>query len=300
MNGGRRRLAEAVDALRGAGRVDPGQSLGRQVDQLEAIARRVRRLSLCRAYATGAGHLGSELSATDILVALYCSVTAPARPAHGRDPHADRVILSKGHAAVALYGVLTAAGILDPSRLTADEDDADALPGHPASGLVPGADATTGSLGHGLSLGLGAALGARIDGARSRTWVVLGDGELQEGSNWEALMLAAHLRLGSLTAVIDANRLQQGSKVSEVNGIEPLRAKLEAFGWRCTDADGHDFRSLLPALTPPPDAAYRRPHAVIANTVKGSGVAFMAGRPEWHHRIPDEEELVRGLAELDD
>lgn len=294
-------IMDALYDLEAVRRVNPELPLQQQVNELSSIARRIRRLSLRRAHATGLGHLGSEYSVTDILVALYCSVMRLPESAgtRTRDLGADRLILSKGHAAIALYATMIAAGVLDASRLRAWEGGGDDLPGHPDAGLIPEVDATTGSLGHGLSLGVGAAIAARIDGLRSRTFVVLGDGELQEGSNWEALMFAAHLQLGNLIAVIDANRLQQGSRVSATNSLDPLRGKLESFGWQCSAVNGHDFADLLGTLGNLPDLASQAPRAIIAHTTKGFGVSFMMDNPAWHHRIPNDRELARGLAELD-
>ncbi|MFG2543591.1 transketolase [Streptomyces sp. NPDC048594] len=292
-----RGTVDVVDELTDFGQVDTRLPLGEQIDALRAVAAWVRRVSLHRAHTTGQGHLGGEFSATDILVALYCAAMRLPESAERPDTGADRLILSKGHAVVALYAVMVAAGVLHPSRLRAGRRDD--LPGHPVRGSVPGITATTGSLGHGLPLGVGAALGARLDGSGSRTFVVLGDGELQEGSNWEAFMLAAHLRLGNLTAIVDANRLQQGGRVCDTNSLEPLPEKLESFGWRCSVIDGHDFGTLLGTLRRPPGDATGAPTAVVTRTTKGHGVSFMADDPSWHHRIPDAQELARAAAELD-
>ncbi|MFE6184693.1 transketolase [Streptomyces sp. NPDC056465] len=287
--------AGTEERLGRAGRTGPELPLDRQADGLRDVARWARRLAVRRAHATGQGHIGGEFSVVDILVTLYCAVMRLPGSAGGPDP--DRLILSKGHAAVALYAAMAAAGVLDHSRLRADGGDG--LPGHPVKGSAPGIEATTGSLGHGLSLGVGAALGSRMDGSRARTFVVLGDGELQEGSNWEAFMLAAHLRLGNLTAVVDANGLQQGGRVSTTNGIEPLEDKMRAFGWCCSTVDGHDFEAMLGTLTLSPGTESRQPRVVVARTTKGYGVSFMADDPSWHHRIPTDDELVRALGELD-
>lgn len=273
--------------------MDPSHSLPERVAALSAIARQVRRISLRRAHSTGLGHLGSDFSVTDILVTLYFSVMKLSR-AGAADP--DRLILSKGHAAVALYGTLIAAGLVDSARL-ATWGRGDGLPGHPTAGTLPGIDATTGALGHGLSLGVGRAIAARRDNSATRTFVVVGDGELQEGSNWEALMLGAHLRLGNLAVVVDANRLQQGAWTNSINSLEPLPAKLESFGWACESVNGHDFSELMSALTPEPDPN-GPPRAVVAQTIKGHGVSFMSDDPSWHHRIPNDDELILALAEL--
>ncbi|MGW4368023.1 transketolase [Nocardia takedensis] len=285
------------DDLIAIGQLAPDLPLPKQIEQLSSIARWVRRTCLRQSHAMNAGHLGSEFSVTDILVTLYCSVMKLPLSARTCDRAADRLILSKGHAAVALYATLVAAGVLETSRLNGLGGN---LPGHPVSWLVPGVDATTGSLGHGLSVGVGLALAAKMDQSGSRTFVVLGDGELQEGSNWEAIMLAAHQRLGNLTAVIDANRLQQGTWVSSTNDLEPLRSKFDAFGWRCRTVDGHNFADLISAFAIEPGEMEERPGVVIATTIKGFGVSFMMNEPSWHHRIPTDLELFHGLEELDD
>lgn len=233
----------------------------------------------------------------DILVVLLCSAMRRGTPGAGGG---DRLILSKGHAVAAWYATLVAAGRLDPSWLVRTGRDGDHVPGHPVAGSVDGIEVTTGSLGHGLSIGVGVALADRIDASRSRTFVVVGDGELQEGSNWEAIMLGAHSRLANLVAIVDANGLQQGAPVSETNQVEPLRAKFEAFGWRVEDVDGHDVAQLLRALADPAESVGDdgRPTAVLARTTKGFPVSFMMNEPSWHHRVPTDEEFARASDEL--
>lgn len=168
------------------------------------------------------------------------------------------------------------------------------LNGHPSRRAVPGVETSTGPLGHGLPVGVGAAVGLRLRGSPARTVVVLGDGELQEGSNWEAAMAAAHHRLTGLTAIVDRNGLQQGASTRETNDLEPLAAKFRAFGWETTEVDGHDHLALLEAVTAP----RTRPRCVIARTVKGRGVSFMENRVEWHHRVPDAAQARAALEEL--
>lgn len=262
---------------------------------LGSWARRTRRSVLSMINSAQQGHIGGDFSVTDILTVAYLLVLRidPADPlAAGR----DRFILSKGHCAASLYSTLAYAGYFDPSELNSFMKPMSPLNGHPNRNTVPGVETNTGPLGHGLPVGVGAALGARLRGLDSRVIVVTGDGELQEGSNWEALMTAAHYRLGQLTVVVDRNRLQQGARTEETNQLEPLADKLAAFGCEVEEIDGHDYRQLAAALGPHPGAD--RPHAVIANTVKGKGVSFIEDRAEWHHRVPTQEQVRLAMEEL--
>ncbi|WP_327004495.1 transketolase [Dactylosporangium sp. NBC_01737] len=228
------------------------------------------RRALLRLAATQSVHLGSSLSVVDILVAVHGVMRLT--PEDLTDPDRDRLILSKGHAVWALYAVLSELGLLDlgPGRL---------LPGHPADG-TPGVDAATGALGHGLSIGAGLAMAARLHGRAHRTFVVLGDGELNEGSVWEAAMFAAHRRLGRLTAIVDVNGMQQEGRTADVLDLAPLDDKWRAFGWNVATVDGHDHAALTRCL--PAAADGDRPTVVLARTVKGRGVSFMEHSAEWH------------------
>ena len=170
-----------------------------------------------------------------------------------------------------------------------------ALNGHPNRVKVPGVETNSGPLGHGLPVGVGLALGAKMRGSSPRVFVVLGDGEMQEGSNWEALMAGAHQKLDNLSIVIDRNRLQQGARTDETNRLEPFADKLASFGWEVREIDGHDYQELLGAFGP---AAMGAPVAVLANTIKGKGVSFMEDRVEWHHKVPTDEQLALALEEL--
>ena len=223
------------------------------------------------------GHPGSSLSALEILVALYYRVLRfdPSRP---DEPDRDRVILSKGHAAPALYAILIDLGILPEEARHGLRRLGSPLQGHPDRRFAAGVDASTGSLGHGLSMGVGLALGSARLGRDTTTYVVLGDGECQEGQVWEAAMAAAHLRLGNLTAIVDWNGLQHDKPIADVMGLDPLPDKWAAFGWETEELDGHDLDALVEALQRPHD----RPLAILARTVKGHGVPFMENRAEWH------------------
>jgi transketolase len=240
------------------------------------------------------GHIGGDFSVTDILTALFFHVLTvdPTRPTW---ENRDRFILSKGHCAAALYSTLAASGYFPPSELDTFMAPLSALNGHPNRNKVPGVETNTGPLGHGLPVGVGAAIGAKLSGRDARTYVVLGDGEMQEGSNWEALMSASQYKLDRLTIVIDRNRLQQGASTEETNHLDPLDEKLASFGWEVRMIDGHDYSQLLGALVP---STTGRPVAIIANTIKGKGVSFIENRVEWHHKVPSAEQVELALKEL--
>ena len=249
-------------------------------------------------HAARLGHPGGDLSSADILAALYSSVLR-IDPRNPRMPDRDRFILSKGHCSGALYSILAASGFFPCERLADYMKPLSLLNGHPDRNKVPGVEANTGPLGHGLPIGVGAAKAAQITGARWRTFVLTGDGELQEGSNWEAAMAAAQFRLDNLTVIVDRNRLQQGDETERTVGLEPLADRWRAFGWSVREVDGHDLDELIRTFRAAPFET-GRPSCVIAHTHKGRGVSFMEDRVEWHHRIPTDEELVRALAELDE
>lgn len=241
-----------------------------------------------------AGHIGGDFSVSDILTVLFNGVldVDPAEPAR---PDRDRFILSKGHCAAALYSTLAWCGYFPASELDTFMAPLSALNGHPNRQKVPGVETNTGPLGHGLPVGVGAAIGAKLAGSGERVFVVLGDGEMQEGSNWEALMSAAHHRLDNLFITIDRNRLQQGARTEETNGLDPLPEKLAAFGWEVREIDGHDYGALIGAYRPSETGA---PVAIIANTIKGKGVSFIEDRVEWHHKVPTAEQVELALEEL--
>jgi transketolase len=261
---------------------------------LRQIATDVRATVLKTIAAARLGHVGGDLSVTDILTTLFFGVLRvdPNNPAW---PERDRFILSKGHCAVALYAVLAKRGFIPQDLLLTFAAPLSPLNGHPNRRKVPGVEANTGPLGHGLPIAVGCAIAARLSGSDRRTFVVLGDGELQEGSNWEAAMAAGHRQLASLTAIVDRNRLQQGARTEETNQLEPLADKWLAFGWDVVEVDGHHHAELYETLSA---TSASRPRCVIARTVKGKGVSFMEDRAEWHHKVPTPEQVERALAEL--
>ena len=242
----------------------------------------------------GLGHVGGDLSVSDIMATLFFGVLDldPARPAWA---DRDRFILSKGHCAAALYSALALRGFIPPALLDSFMAPLSVLNGHPNRRKVPGVEANTGPLGHGLPIGVGCAVAAKLAKASWRTFVVLGDGELQEGSNWEAAMSAGHRRLDNLTAIVDRNRLQQGARTEDTNQLEPLADKWRAFGWDVVELDGHDHGALWAAFTAAPAG---KPRCVIARTIKGKGVSFMEDRVEWHHKVPTPAQVEQALAEL--
>jgi transketolase len=262
--------------------------------ELRGIATGIRRTVLGMISGAGQGHIGGDFSVIDSLTVLYNSVL-DLDPADPRRAGRDIFILSKGHAAASLYATLADAGFIAPEALDDYLHPASMLNGHPARAKVAGVETSTGPLGHGLPVAVGAALGQRLAGAGGRVVVITGDGELQEGSNWEAFMSAAHFGLDNLTFLVDRNRLQQGARTEETNALDPLDSKLAAFGWEVREIDGHDFTALEAAFGP---STTGKPVAIIANTVKGKGVSFIEDRAEWHHKVPSAEQVLLAEAEL--
>ena len=263
-------------------------------EMLRLRANRSRTTDLQMIGRAGLGHVGGDLSVLDILTTLFFSVLRvdPEKPEWA---DRDRFVLSKGHTAGALYTTLAAAGFFAEDELRTFAGPMSALNGHPNRTKVPGVETNTGPLGHGLPVALGMAVAGRLAASNRHVYVVLGDGELQEGSNWEAAMTAGHRKLSNLTAVIDRNRLQQGARTEETSGLDPLDDKWRAFGWDVVELDGHDHLALHAAFTAPRGD---RPTCVIANTTKGRGVSFMEDRVEWHHKVPSAEQITLATAEL--
>lgn len=244
----------------------------------------------------GAGHTGGSLSCVDILNVLYNRILR-VFPQCPEDPDRDRYIQSKGHSVEALYVVLADRGFFPAQDLETLCRYGSALAGHPTR-KVPGIEHNTGALGHGLPVGVGMALAAKLDRRGWRVFVLLGDGELTEGSIWEAMLTAAHYKLDNLVVIVDRNGLQITGPTDRVCKTDPLVPKFESFGWTVRTADGHDIDSLTAALTAVPFGS-NAPSAVIAETVKGKGVSFIENRPEWHHRVPDDEQYRTAVAELE-
>jgi transketolase len=265
--------------------------------ELEMVTRRIRGKLVEMSHHTRTPHLGSSLSCVDILVAAYWGALA-IDAQHPLDPNRDRFILSKGHAATALYATLAYRGFFSAELLDSSYARLGArLPEHPIYGCVPGVEATTGSLGHGLPLGLGMALAGRIQGRTYRVFVLMSDGECNEGSVWEAALLAPAQALSNLVVVIDYNKWQATGRSNEVMTLSPLKQKWEAFGWSGYEVDGHNLKSLVELLQNVPDGS-GKPIAIVAHTVKGKGVSFMEDDNNWHYRIPNADELRRAKEEL--
>ncbi len=268
------------------------------LEELELLSRRIRGWLVRITNKKSTAHLASALSCVDILVAAYWGKdTLEINPSKPDDPLRDRIILSKGHAIGALYAVLAYRGFFDESLLETWNEDGGSLPEHPAPGCVPGLELATGSLGHGLPCGLGMALALGIQNADSKVLVVLSDGECNEGTVWEAAMMAPAQGVDNLAVIVDYNKWQATGRSNKVMALQPLAAKWDAFGWNVREVDGHDHAALLEAIC----WAYEKdgkPSAIIAHTIKGKGVSFMEDDNNWHYRAPTEEEVVLAHKEL--
>lgn len=266
------------------------------LNELIATANRIRRRDLQAVFEARAGHIGGEMSVIDILTALYFH-TMNVDPSNPLDPDRDRLVLSKGHTACALYVTLAEKGFFPKDELSTFLQPMSPLNGHPNRVKVPGVETNTGPLGHGLPVAVGMAKAAKLDKAAWRTFVITGDGEMQEGSNWEAIMCAAQFQLDNLTLIIDHNKLQQGASVAETNNVAPLAPKLEAFGWLVEEIDGHNMQQLCSSL----DAASvttDRPKCIIAHTHKGHPISFMSDEVKWHHGVPNAQQYKIAMEEL--
>jgi transketolase len=273
------------------------------IPALAALSRRARRLILESVHTAGAGHIGGPLSVTDLLVSLYFAELRidPADPVH---EHRDRLILSKGHSSIALYTVMALRGYMPIEELATFDQIDSRLQGHPDLTALPGIDMSTGSLGQGLSAGIGMALGARLKNSDFHTWVILGDGEIQEGQVWEAAFVAARYKLNNVTAIVDANDLPQfgwpdSSGHTRTLPFDDPAAKFRAFGWNVIEVDGHDHTALVETWKEV-HAFKDGPTCVIAKTIKGKGVSFMEGNYLWHAQVPTQADLDNAGLELAD
>ncbi len=264
--------------------------------ELQTIARQLRGQIIEMSHRAGTAHLGSALSCVDILVAAYWGVLV-IDPRQSAAPGRDRLILSKGHAASALYAALAYRGFFPKDRLDTYTNAGGRLAEHPGPHCLPGVEWATGSLGHGLPVALGMALAGRIQGCRYRLFVVMSDGECEEGSVWEAAMFAPAHKLDNVTVIIDYNKWQATGRTNEIMAMQPLRQKWEAFGWNACEVDGHDIGALRAVMGAAPDST-GRPRAIIAHTIKGKGVSFMEDDNNWHYRSPKADEVQRARQEL--
>lgn len=265
--------------------------------ELSVIANKVRKHALTAVYSAKSGHPGGSLSIADLLAYLYFEVmnTDPEKP---HDPDRDRLVLSKGHTAPALYGVLAERGYFSTELIPTFRHIGSILQGHPDMKNVPGVDMSTGSLGQGISAAGGMALAAKLDKKPYRVYAIMGDGELEEGQVWEQAMFAAHYKLDNLTAFIDFNGLQIDGDIRDVMNPTPIDEKFRAFGWHVIEADAHDFDSLEAAVNEA-KATAGKPTAVIMKSIKGKNVSFMENNAAWHGAAPNEEQYNIAISELD-
>lgn len=267
-----------------------------KLHDLERIASTIRKKVLKMVYQAQSGHLGGSFSVIEIVTALYFSEMRidPENPSW---TDRDRFVPSKGHCAPAIYAALALRGVFALEALDDLRQTGCILQGHPCMKTVPGIDISTGSLGHGLSVGLGMALGARLKKQDFHVYVLLGDGELDEGQNWEAAMAASKYKLSNLTAIVDRNRVQLDGFTEDIMPLEPLLDKWKAFNWKCLTVDGHNLGAVIEALRRA-RAEKEAPVVVIANTTKGKGVSFMENSHLWHGKPPTREEFEKALTEL--
>jgi transketolase len=268
------------------------------IAELQEISLEMRKTILRMTNHAGMGHVGGSLSAADILSVLYFHVMHidPLQPAL---PERDRFILSKGHCTPGYYAALALRGYFDMALLNSFDATGTALQGHPDMHKCIGVDYSSGSLGQGLSIGIGMLLGAAALKENYKTYVLMGDGECQEGQVWEAFLYAGARRLRNLVTIVDHNRVQLSSTLADGVDIDPLAQKISTFGWRVIETDGHDLCQLLPALQLAAIQCQEGPVAVIANTVKGKGVSFMEGQYQWHGKAPNDQQLEQAIAQLD-
>ena len=273
-----------------------GAKFDLSVPDLEQMAKQLRRHVIKMIATAGSGHPGGSLSAADIVTALYFNVMRH----NPEDPQwlaRDRFVLSKGHAAPILYAALAECGYFPVEELSTLRKLGSRLQGHTDRALTPGVEMSAGSLGQGLSFGIGIALAGRLDKRDYRVYVLLGDGECEEGQIWEAAMLAPHFQIDNLTAIVDHNGIQLDGRCCDIMGIEPLADKWRAFNWHVIEVDGHDIKQVLQALKKAGEIK-GKPTVIIAHTVKGKGVSFMENNVAFHGKAPNQEQTEQALKEL--
>lgn len=268
-----------------------------EVTELENIAKEIRKKIFIMCFHAGGGHIAPSLSTIELLVALYFKILKIDKN-NLKDSNRDRFILSKGHASAALYAILAEKDIIDGNILNTFCQKGSILGGHPEMHLIPGVEASTGSLGHGLSFGAGIAFAGKLDKKDYRVFVLLSDGECQGGSVWEAAMFASHHKLDNLIAIIDHNKLQSLGRVDDIVSLKPFVDKWKAFGWEVRETSGHNISEIVDALDGVPFSK-NKPGVLIAHTIKGKGISFMENVPIWHYRLPNADEMKIACAELD-
>lgn len=266
------------------------------LEELQIKAIQIRKKLLSMIYKAKSGHTGGSLSCVDILVSLYYGVMR-INPENPKWDDRDRFIMSKGHSVEGYYAILADLGFFDETELETYCKYGSRLTGHPTT-KVPGVEVNTGALGHGLAIGVGMALAGKMDKKDYKVYVLMGDGELDEGSVWEAAQTASHYQLDNLIGIIDRNKLQISGPTEEVMKLENLEAKWNAFGWKVFHVNGHDIEQLVSIFKSLP-ISHNMPHLVIAHTIKGKGVSFIENKKEWHHHVPNDEEFNKAMVELD-
>lgn len=256
------------------------------IKKLEQVAKEIRKDILLEVHSANSGHPGGALSCTDILTSIYFKTMN----------EGDKVILSKGHASAALYATLAEKGLIEKEELKSFRKLGSRLQGHPSMRKLDLVDSSSGSLGQGLSIANGIALGMKLNKKKSNVYVILGDGEIQEGQIWEAAMTAAHYKLGNVIAFLDYNKMQIDGKNDDVMTVKPVDKKFKAFGWNVQIVDGHNFEEIIEAIENAKKS--RKPNMIIANTIKGKGVSFMENKCEWHGKAPNKEQYEMGVSEL--
>jgi transketolase len=274
-----------------------GNKFDLPVAELQKMAKKLRRHVITMIATAGSGHPGGSLSAADLITALYFKVMRY-KPEDPHWPDRDRFVLSKGHAAPILYATLAEAGYIPVSELATLRKLDSRLQGHTDMKSTPGVEMSAGSLGMGLSFGIGVALAARLDSRNYRTYVLLSDGECEEGQTWEAALSGAHFGLDNVTAIVDNNGIQLSGRTCDIMSLDPLTQKWQAFGWHTIEIDGHDFDQILPAYEKAENQK-GMPTVVLARTVKGKGVSFMENNVAFHGKAPTPEEAERALKELE-
>jgi transketolase len=277
-------------------RIPPPAKLDLSVPELQVMAKKLRRHVITMIAKAGSGHPGGSLSAADIVTSLYFK-TMRHDPKNPQWPNRDRFILSKGHAAPILYAALAECGYFPVEELSTLRKLGSRLQGHTDMRLTPGVEMSAGSLGQGLSFGIGVALAGKLDSYDYQVYVLLGDGECDEGQIWEAALFATHHNVDNLTAIVDHNALQLDGRVCDIMGLEPLTDKWRAFNWRVSEIDGHDIKQIVQALRKA-KATKGKPTVIIAHTIKGKGVSFMENNVDFHGKSPSAQETELALKEL--
>jgi transketolase len=262
----------------------------------EKIISELRKKIFLTAYSASIAHIASAFSIVEILYALYNHKILKYDSKNPKLENRDLFILSKGHGSLALYTILSSVGFFDDEVLKSFAKPGSILGGEPCIPLIPGVEATTGSLGHGLSLGVGMALAKKIDKTNEKVYVLLGDGECEEGTIWEAVMFASHQKLNNLTAIIDCNKIQKMGSLEDIMGINSWKSRFESFGWIVEEVDGHNIEALDRVFKKENDTEH--PRVILANTIKGKGVSLMEENPKWHWRLPNRRELKTFMEEL--